>query len=65
VKLSPAQEKAFDYWLALGMSQGWCSEVSCGTHEGIPESPEERTKMDEGDDLCMRVVRLWPDRSES
>lgn len=46
-------------WVELGVRNGWCSEVVCATHDGVPGTPEEDAEWEAGHDPCQPVVRLW------
>jgi hypothetical protein len=46
-------------WYAEGVAQGYCSELVCDTHDGLPMSGEEAEAWDAGDPGCMFVVRLF------
>ena len=50
---------SLEEWLALGRDMGYCSEVVCATHQGVPSTPEERDRWDDGYDPCEMVVRIW------
>lgn len=45
-------------WLAYGIEHGFCSEVVCSTHDGIPYTPEEESEWEAGSDPCAFVVRI-------
>jgi hypothetical protein len=51
-------ESVYD-WLAYGVDHGFCSEVVCGTHDGLPYTDEESEEWDEGLDPCVHVVRMY------
>lgn len=46
-------------WIDYGKQRGWCSAITCSTHEGIPYSEEEDKLWDEGIDPCAFVLRVW------
>jgi len=52
---------SFEEWLAYGHQQGWISQISCATHDGVPSTDEEEELWEAGHDPCQHVVRLWPD----
>lgn len=52
----------FDAWLAQGIAQGWCGPAVCQTHDGTPISLAEENEFDDGDDLCLHIIRLYSDR---
>ena len=41
----------FDEWIKLGISEGYCSQVACGLHDGIPD--------DNLEEVCIHIVRLY------
>ena len=49
----------FYAWLELGKQQGWCSEEVCDTHDLVSMEDWELEMMEEGDDPCRTVVRLY------
>ena len=51
----------FEEWIAHGRAQGWCGPAVCSTHDGVPLSESEEIEFDEGDDVCIHVVRLYAD----
>lgn len=50
-----------DEWLKLGYDQGWCGPPVCASHDGIPSSEAEDQSYEEGDDVCVHILRLYPD----
>lgn len=46
-------------WIAIGREHGFCSMIACDTHEGVPQSAEERDAWEQGDDPCILVVRIY------
>lgn len=46
-------------WLNIGITNGWCTLPVCGTHQGIPGTPEEDDEWEEGGDPCQVVLRIW------
>jgi hypothetical protein len=59
--VTPALTLTIDEWLEYGRLRGWCSEVVCSTHDGVPTTDEEDERWEAGEDPCMAVVRLWND----
>lgn len=49
----------FNAWITKGIEKGWCSEVVCDTHDGVPMSVEETEEWQDGNDFCVPIVRLW------
>ena len=37
------------------------SDIVCATHDGIPNTAEERAEWEAGGDPCEHVIRVWPD----
>lgn len=46
-------------WIAIGREHGFCSAVTCETHDGIPMSDKEYAQFDNGDDPCVLAVRIY------
>lgn len=46
-------------WLDYGVERGFCSEVVCATHDGLPDIDDETDAWDRGDDPCVPAVRLY------
>jgi hypothetical protein len=47
-------------WLQLGIKEGWCSELVCDTHDGLPSlGPEEDAAWEAGEDPCVAAVRIY------
>ena len=51
-------------WLSYGMEQGFCTDVVCETHDGIPQTMEESVQWDAGEDPCVPALRIWRDDDE-
>jgi hypothetical protein len=49
----------FREWIEYGVTNGWVSEPSCFHHDLLPTTEEEDVAMEEGDDPCIHVLRLW------
>jgi hypothetical protein len=49
---------AFWRWYEKGLNNGWCSEIVCDTHDGLPMSDDEMEAWSEGDDPCIVAVRI-------
>lgn len=47
-------------WLEYGISQGYCTNVFCNTHDGYPMAESEEEAWDEGFDPCAFMVRVGP-----
>lgn len=50
---------SIDEWIQYGVDRGYCSNLVCVTHEGIPLSEEEEKQWDEGYDPCSLGIRIW------
>jgi len=48
-------------WLEYGWIKGWCGPPVCLTHDGEPISEEEDDDMFDGCDVCIHVIRVYPD----
>lgn len=48
-------------WVSYGQVRGWCSDVACDTHDGIPLTEEEVELWDDGLDPCIHILRLFGD----
>ena len=46
-------------WLTTGIEKGWISGPVCATHTGLPCTPEEESRYEEGFDDCALGIRLW------
>ena len=46
-------------WVDFGVKAGWCSEIVCDTHEGVPMTVEETEEWQQGNDNCLFIIRLW------
>ena len=47
-------------WLAFGVDKGWCSEVVCSTHDGLPPlDDDEEEQWEAGYDPCVPAVRIY------
>ena len=49
-------------WIEIGIQQGWCGPSICYTHDGLPSTEEEESAWDNGDDPCIHILRLYPDK---
>ena len=46
-------------WVAEGVNQGWIDEPVCDTHDLYRRTEEEQALWDEGEDPCIKVIRVW------
>lgn len=49
---------AFWRWYEKGLNNGWCSEMVCDTHDGLPMTDEEMQAWEDGEDPCIVAVRI-------
>lgn len=45
-------------WLHKGIERGWCSQVTRSTHETVYTDEELEEYWEDGEDVCVFVVRL-------
>ena len=45
-------------WLRYGIEHGFCSDVVCATHDGLPLTQEEEDQWEDGIDACVFGVRV-------
>lgn len=49
----------FRIWYDNGVANGWISQMTCATHDGIGSiSEEEEAAWEAGEDPCQFVVRI-------
>ena len=48
----------FDEWIKIGYDLGYCTPPVCATHDGIPSTATEDEQWDQGDEMCIHVVRV-------
>jgi hypothetical protein len=51
----------FEEWMELGINRGWCGPPVCELHDGIPHTWAESEILMMGEDICVSIVRLYPD----
>lgn len=51
----------YDQWALIGQVNGWVGPAVCSTHDGLPTSETEDQAFEEGDDVCVHILRLYPD----
>lgn len=54
----------FEEWMKHGIEQGWCGAPVCSTHDGVPTTADEDKAWEQGDDLCIHVVRMYASAEE-
>jgi len=52
-------ELTIDEWIQYGIDKGYCSDATCVTHEGLPNTKEEEQAWEDGWDPCVPGIRLW------
>jgi len=53
---------SFDVWMEAGVINGFVGAPICHTHDGLPTSAEEDEAFDDGDDICVHVLRLYENK---
>lgn len=53
------REIDFYGWVDFGKDMGWCSDIVCDTHEGLPMNDEEMEGWEFGNDECIPAIRIW------
>jgi hypothetical protein len=46
-------------WLQYGIDNKFCTDSACQTHDYVELTEEEEEALNDGDDPCIVVVRLW------
>jgi hypothetical protein len=59
-----SDEESFDRWLQRGYEAGWIGPPVCSTHDGTPSTAGEDEQWEDGDDVCIHVLRLYADAAE-
>lgn len=54
----------YSEWLQMGMREQWCGNIVCATHETVYTDDEMEAFWNDGDDMCVFVVRLNGDSGE-
>jgi|TARA_R110000803_G_scaffold23928_2_gene58254 hypothetical protein len=49
----------FIEWFELGRAKGWCSELTCSTHDMLPMSEPEIEAWEAGEEPCLFGVRVY------
>ena len=57
--MAMSEDLEFYDWLKIGRDKGWCSDIVCDTHEGLPMTDEEMEGWEFGNDDCIPAVRIW------
>lgn len=50
---------SFKLWRDIGLINGFISPPVCATHDGVPTSAEEDELVEEGEDPCFHIMRLY------
>ena len=53
-----------DSWLAEGVTQGFCTDAYCSSHDTAPISQEEAAQFEDGLDDCIYSTRLFTSPEE-
>ena len=51
-------------WIAYGIKHKFISFPACERHEGYPITKEEEAELDEGNDPCFVVARVFENAEE-
>ena len=62
--MSDPQSMSFDMWLETGLRQGWVTPPLCHTHDGVATTPDEDQAFEDGDDICIHILRLYANPQE-
>lgn len=54
-----SRQMDFDTWARIGYESGWCSPPMCYIHDGLPATATEDEEINEGNDPCIHIVRLY------
>ena len=54
-------EMTAEQWLEYGYKRGFCGPPVCAMHDGVPASEGEAFLLDDNDDPCIHVLRLYED----
>lgn len=57
--MEEVQEISFSEWLMIGFNAGWITDVVCNTHEGLPLKEYEMEAFNNGESLCVPIIRVW------
>jgi hypothetical protein len=52
-------------WITQGFEAGYCSPVTCTTHDQLPCTAEETDEFETGFDPCIYGVRIYEDERPS
>jgi hypothetical protein len=55
---------SYTEWIQYGMENSYCGPPVCATHDGEPWTTEEEEAFEQGDDLCVEILRLYHDIGE-
>lgn len=56
----------FEDWWRDGYERGFCGPPVCATHDGVPTtSTEDQLLFEEGEDVCLHIVRLYTDLAQA
>ncbi|WP_159600864.1 hypothetical protein [Agromyces humi] len=51
----------FEEWLREGQEQGFVGPAVCCTHDSVPTTEAEDDEWEDGDDICIHILRLYAD----
>ena len=57
--MEEVQEIDFSEWFMIGFNAGWITDIVCNTHEGLPLKEYEMEAFNNGESLCVPIIRVW------
>ena len=57
----PEHELTAEQWLEYGYKRGYCGPPVCVMHDGVPASEKEAWLLDDNEDPCIHILRLYED----
>lgn len=52
----------YEEWIRFGMEMEWCGPPVCEVHDGLPTSWVESEILLMGEDVCVEIIRVYPDK---
>lgn len=50
-------------WMMYGFNKGWCGPPVCEIHDGIPTTQGEDEQLQDGEEPCLHIIRLYYDEN--
>lgn len=57
-------QMVFSDWLKIGIANGFVGPVVCATHDGTPTTAAEDQLWEQGDDICINIMRVYSESFE-